>query len=264
MSGDGQWVYITDTSIVGKTPALVVVDVQSNESHRLFSGSRWLFGSSLFVPIRHSGIVAPGLGPIGFTTHVDGISLSRDGETLYFSAVTSDRMLAASTASLLDLVRGRQRQRGGAGGEGESAREDGVFKVVSTRKPISDGQSNDAHDNIWLTAFGESALAVLQPAAQQGGERRLVKVVESGALLRWPDGLSFGPDGLYVTESALHLKLFGGGGGAGGGAASFFETHGPFHIYRLSTASLQRAFGDDYAVPEHPVARQKAAPSANI
>lgn len=34
-------------------------------------------------------------------------------------------------------------------------------------------------------------------------------IITNEALLRWPDGLSFGPDGLYVTSSCLHLKFSG-------------------------------------------------------
>jgi sugar lactone lactonase YvrE len=175
------------------------------------------------------------LGPLGFTTHVDGLSLARDGATLYFSAVTSQVMYAVPVLLLLEAT--RKMDKGEAAPDKAAAA--GIF-VASDRKPVSDGQSSDAQGNVWITAFSESSLAVLSSS-----EHRLVKVVES-SLLRWPDGLSFGPDGLYLTESALSIKLFGQKPAKG---KTFLETHGPFYIYRIGTASLQQAFGDGYELP---------------
>ena len=56
--------------------------------------------------------------------------------------------------------------------------------------------------------------------------------------LRWPDGLSFSPDGLYVTELALHLQLFSKSSAVQAGA-TFEQDHGPFMIYRIPLSSLQ-------------------------
>ena len=64
---------------------------------------------------------------------------------------------------------------------------------------------------------------------------RLKKVVESKDLLRWPDGFSFGPDGLYITNSALHLKMANLLGGP-----KHMEQFRPFHILRLPLDKLDR------------------------
>jgi len=220
ISPQGDFMYLSDTSILSKTPSLIVYDVQRDTSYRVLSEHHSMYGESLFLQMQGSSQVTMRLGPFGFTTHVDGISLSRDGETLTYSAVTSHNMYAVPTKALRD----------------KTAAPDAHVHLVSRRKPVSDGQATDAMGNVWLTAFTENALAVLRPVTHE-----LVKVVESTKKLRWCDGLSFGPDGLYMTESALHLFLFGRG--------AFLEENRPFHIYKLSHAALQSAFSEDYTLP---------------
>jgi sugar lactone lactonase YvrE len=154
--------------------------------------------------------------------HVDSIALDRSGKTLFYGAVTSSDLYSVSTEALLRAI---------------SSPADIPVVRETAAKPITDGLSSDLAGNVWLTAFARSSLAVAVPADASGGQRRVVKVATSEALLRWPDGLSFGPDGLYVTNSALHLKLesaFAGG--------DMRARHGPFHIVRLPAAALRTLY----------------------
>ena len=230
--GDKGYIYITDTSTMGGTPALVVVDIGASRSYRLFHNHRSLHGESWFVKM---GGVETRFGPIGFKTHVDGISLA--GGYVYFSSVTSSQLYSISADAIIAVVLGMV---DGKDSQSLIAQAAEKINLVSSSKPVSDGQSQDALGQVWLTAFAESALAVYRPS-----DSRLIKVIES-PVLRWPDGLSFGPDGLYVTESALHLKLFGASSVSG---ATFEQAHGPFMIYRIPLSSLQQAFGPDYLLP---------------
>jgi len=255
ISEHSDYMYITDTSLLRMTPGIIVYDVEHDTSRRVLSGHQSMYGSSFFLkfPTRCPygfGEINLRLGPLGATVHVDGVSISRggEGETLYYSAVTSRDMYAVSTAAL---------KKGGKAAE-ESVRR------VSSRKPASDGQTSDAAGNVWMTAFTDFSLAVLRPpqAASRGGEsfgvgggeHELVKVVESRKL-RWCDGLSFGPDGLYVTESALHLFMGGHQVGQRPGVKpkpknmTFAERYGPFHIYMINATELRRAFGTGYELP---------------
>ena len=64
-----------------------------------------------------------------------------------------------------------------------------------------------------------SAVLAIEP------DRRLRTLVKDPKL-RWPDGLSFGPDGwLYVTCSALQDVLFR--------SAAARDAHKPYQIYRF-------------------------------
>lgn len=246
----GEFIYITDTSTINMQPCLVAYSVLAGTSHRILQGHASMLGGSYFL--RFGGIVTSLLGVIGFNTAVDGLSLDRTGSYLYYSAVTSSDMWRIEVGALQHYCR--------AGTSLETLRRldanlpSRVVKV-SSGKPVSDGQSCDAEGNIWLTAFSENAIAVLIPrhagvredSVDSGGEAFALKKVVVSERLRWPDGLSFGPDGLYVTESALHLKLFGGGRLAAG--QTFEEANGPYQIYRLSTDSLKAALGDGYVLP---------------
>ena len=160
--------------------------------------------------------------------HVDSIALDRTGAVLYFGAVTDHNLFSVRTASLL-------RAAGMSDGGAEDEAEVGVL-LETAEKPVTDGLSTDAAGNVWLTAFARSALAVAVPVADGGAAQlaRVVKVVESEGLLRWPYGLSFCPDGLYVTNSALHLHLHSAVTGA-----DLRARHGPFHILRLPTKAVQ-------------------------
>lgn len=231
-----EFMYITDTSTLANTPALIVYNIKEDVSRRVISSHASMFGQSLFLEF--GGIVTR-IGPIGFTTHVDGISLSRDGGMLFYSSVTSHNMYSIPTQYLNDSFNNNDNNYNNDNNNNSTRAKDGNdpsrhIQLVSSEKPVSDGQAQDERGNIWITAFADNALAILSPVSSTRtrssdnkedananvnnvnvnvGESEtmkyeLVKVLQSSQL-RWCDGLSFGPDGLYVTESALHLKLFG-------------------------------------------------------
>jgi len=86
-------------------------------------------------------------------------------------------------------------------------------------KTISDGLSSDDAGNVWITDPEHSAVLTLGP------DRKLTTVIKD-AKLRWPDGLSFGPDGwLYVTCSSLQHVLFV--------LSGHQAAHAPYHVFRF-------------------------------
>lgn len=159
--------------------------------------------------------------------HVDSIGLDRTGAVLYYGAVTHHKLYSVRTDQLL-------RAAGMAGGEAADGGDEVGVLLETAEKPVTDGLSTDPAGNVWLTAFALSALAVVAPRASGDGPPRVVKVVQSDELLRWPDGLSFGPDGLYVTNSALHLHVHSAIAGV-----DLRARHGPFHILRVPTSALR-------------------------
>ena len=77
----------------------------------------------------------------------------------------------------------------------------------------------DLEANIYITDVEHGAILKLGPDKN-------LKTLIKDPRLRWPDGLSFGPDGwLYVTCSALQHVLFQ--------RHSSVAKHAPYHIFRF-------------------------------
>lgn len=199
----GRRVYIADASIVAQTPALVVYDVESGSSRRLLEGHVSV-SAEPFVPVvqgremRLFGIVAIRPG-------VDSIALDRNGEWLYYAAVTAQHLYRVRTADLDDASLG------------SDALEARVERFAV--KTMSDGITTDLEGGIYLSDLEHSAVLRLDP---EGGLRNLLETPR----LRWPDGLGYGPGGwLYVTCSALHHVI--------GRSAAHVRSHAPYQIYRF-------------------------------
>lgn len=230
IDAQGEWVYIADTSTLAMTPALVVFNSISRTSYRVLSSHPSMFGESWFFSIgpKHR-MKLP--GPLGFRMHVDSIALDRvNGRWLYYGAMTSDKMYAVSTsdikAHIATLEKGNLHNI--------------TVHLAFDRKPITDGLSTDTMGNIYMTAVDMSAIvvAVAQREPQFDAELDLAptppkfnlhKLVQSDSYLRWPDGLSFGPRGLYITSSMLHAKFLG----------LDLNASAPFHILRVPHTTLQ-------------------------
>jgi len=199
----GERIYIAEASPIAGTPALIVYDIATRTSRRLLGGHP-------SVRTEDYMIQAPGrdmtlLGLYTLRIGVDSIALDRRGEWLYYGPVTGGTLSRVRTADLNDATLSPAAL---------------AARVESfARKPISDGASSDDQGRVYLTDPEHSAVLAVEPG---GTLRTLVKDPK----LRWPDGLSFGPDGwLYVTCSALQDVLFRSGGAR--------QAHAPYQIYRF-------------------------------
>ena len=208
---DGRHVLIADASIFGLDPALLVYDTETSTGRRLLSGHRSV-KSEPFVPVV-GGRAMRVFGLFTIRAGIDSIALDRNGEWLYFCGLPSRRLFRARLTDLLDNTLGPPELAGRV--------EDFVAK------PMSDGLSTDLAGNVLLTDFPHDAIQLLAP---DGSLRTLVR----DPRLRWPDGLSFGPDPaspkgpadwLYITASALHQVL--------GRTPGQIRTAGPYQLFRV-------------------------------
>ncbi|HZP11866.1 MAG TPA: L-dopachrome tautomerase-related protein [Nevskiaceae bacterium] len=205
VSPDAAHIYIADASFFAKTPALVVYDVEKKSARRLLE-NHYSVRSEFFTPVVN-GRKMELYGLISLRPGVDSIALKRGGGWLAYGAVTSRKLYVIPTASLLNEKLS------------ESELESRVH--VFADKTMSDGLTIDDRSNVYITDPEHSAIVLLRSADQ-----RLYTLVQSQKLLRWPDGLSFGPDGwLYVSCSALGEIL--------GRTASQIREGGPYHVLRI-------------------------------
>src|SRR5262249_3256029 len=179
----GTRIYVADTSVIRRRPALIVYDVTKREARRLLENEPAVSSGpyDVYVHGKRFGLFH-GLLPVKFG--VDSICLDRTGEWLYFAALNSGTLYRLRTAGVDRCWRCRA----------------GLVACVQRYAEItlSDGITSDLRGNVYLTDVEHSAVVRLTP---KGDLETLIKDKH----LRWPDGFSFGPGGwLYVTGSALN------------------------------------------------------------
>ena len=126
----------------------------------------------------------------------DGIMLDHRSEWLHYGPASSGASYRVRVADLLDQ---------GLPDAELAAR---VERYAS--RPNAGGYAIDAEDNLYMTEIGGRAIGVI-PAADRT-YRRLAEHPE----MFWPDGLTWGPDGmLYVAVSQLPLAAPLNGGTRG-------------------------------------------------
>jgi sugar lactone lactonase YvrE len=202
------FVYIADPG-GSHEPALVVVDLKQRTSRR-FSASPALQAENLDLVVE--GRV---MGPKGedgkvkpARIAVNPITLSADGETLYFGAMNGETWYQVPARLLRE-------------GADDATIAAAIAKAGS--KPVSDGAAADAAGNHYFTDLAHNAIAVLRP------DGKLETLVEDDRL-QWPDSLCFGEPGwLYIAVNQLN-RAPALNGGVDGGVP-------PYRIMRVYTTA---------------------------
>jgi sugar lactone lactonase YvrE len=196
-------VYIADASIIAMTPAIIVHDIERGESRRRLDGHVSVQAEP-YVPVVQGRRMTL-FGIFDIRPGVDSIALDRNGEWLYYGAVSAGTMYRIRARALDDdalPVRDREAR---------------VEEFAD--KTMSDGITTDVAGNVYLSDLEHSAVVVL---TRNGELRTLLK----DERLRWPDGFSYGPDGwLYVACSSLQHVI--------GRTAAHVRSQAPYQIFRF-------------------------------
>lgn len=180
--------YVTDSSLSG-TGAIIVIDLESGKAVRRLEGDRSTSPEPGFSPVvegetllqRHAdGTTAP------FSVASDGIALSPDGKTLYFSPLSGRHLYAVPTALLRDP-------------QVTEAQLSAAVKDLG-EKGASDGLESDASGAVYAGDYERNAIRKLSVDGQW-------TTLAHGPEILWPDTLSVGPDGyLYFTVNQLNRQ----------------------------------------------------------
>jgi sugar lactone lactonase YvrE len=183
VSADGRTVILADTGLFKFTsPSLIVFDVGSKTYRKLLEQHPSARPQDWFIKTRH-GPHRLGYGLVTFSVGLDGIEFSRDGRWLYYGSMSHDQLFKLPTAALLDATLSAQ---------------DLARQVVAVgRKPLSDGITVDAQDNVLITDVENGGIARLNTKGQ------LVTLTRSAQVV-WADGVVMAPDGsVLFTDSAI-------------------------------------------------------------
>ncbi|MGB5257016.1 MAG: L-dopachrome tautomerase-related protein [Woeseiaceae bacterium] len=202
VSADARTIVIADTSVWRKKPGLVVYDIETGQARRVLESHRSVMSEPYVIraPGREMKFFG---GVIVMRGGVDGIALGP--EWLYFGALTGAGLYRIKLDDLRDF--------------------DMPLQQIANRverysdKPLSDGLSVDTAGNLYVTDIEHSAISIVGP------ERTPATLIQS-ASIRWPDALSFGPDGyLYIADSALQDVILQ--------SRKHIKANGPYRIYRF-------------------------------
>lgn len=176
---DRGFAYISDSG----RPGLVVLNYTAGTARRVLD-QHPAVSADPFVMLTADGAPLK-IGGEPLTVHADGIALTRDGETLYWQALTGRTLYAMATRVLRDP----------ASTEDDLA---GAVRIIANTS-ATDGMEIDRFGNIYLSDFEHDAVQVFNT----GFDNTSLILVKSD-LLVWPDSFAWAPDGdLYVTTAQI-------------------------------------------------------------
>ena len=175
--------YITDSGVGG----IVVVDLATGTSWRHLDGHPSVLPEPGLDAMTegHPFLQQKPTGEVDSPDfRSDGIALSPDGKTLYYTSVMSRTIYAVPTDLLVDRGADEQTVRA-------------AVKSVATKPSGNDGMLADARGRLYTADYQDNAIRRTDPATGT------VEVVVQDERLIWPDTMAFHGTDLYVTVDQL-------------------------------------------------------------
>ena len=202
VSADGRTIVIADASFWRKSPALIIYDVETGDARRVLENHESVAAENYKIRTRDRDMEFLG-GMVALRGGVDGIALGP--EWLYYGALNGSGLYRVRLKDLRNT----------------DIPDSQLAKRVErfSNKPLSDGLSIDVAGNVYITDIEHNA--IFRVDAENG----LSTLIESRRI-RWPDALSFGPEGfLYVADSALPELILQ--------STEHIQAKGPYRIFRF-------------------------------
>lgn len=180
--------YITDSSLSG-TGGIKAVDLGSGSAIRRLTGDRSTSPEKGFVPVVEGETLLqrhPDSSTAPFSVASDGIALSADGKTLYYSPLSGRHLYSVDTEKLRDPRISEQELSASVRDLGE--------------KGASDSLESDAPGNIYAGDYERNSVRKMD-------KNGIWSTLVHGPDILWPDTLSVGHDGyLYFIVNQLHRQ----------------------------------------------------------
>jgi sugar lactone lactonase YvrE len=208
-------VYISDSGIFCDPlkGGILVYDIKANKAKRVLSAPEWVNDEAFSFKIHGRDVLKAKDGkPSPMKTGADGIALSGDKKTLYWTNLTGNRLLSLPTELIRDFSKTEQEVKQ-------------AVTVVAMLPSNTDGMTSDRNNNLYMTAL--SLNGIMKRDAKTGAVSTLVTSKD----ISWPDTLAWGPGGtLYLVSNHLHLWV--------DGDMDFSNLAMPnFRIYRMSVGA---------------------------
>ena len=215
IDNDARVAYMSDSGIFCDPlkGGILVYDMKSKTAKRVLSAPEFVNDEKFSFQIQGRDVLKAKDGkPNGMRTGADGIALSGDKKTLYWTNLTGNRLLSLPTAVIRDFAKS----------------EDEVKKAVrveGTAPSNTDGMTADRDNNLYMTAL--TLNGVMKRDARTGQ----FSTFASSDDISWADTLAWGPGGsLYLVSNHLHLWV--------DGDMDFDQPKVPnFRIYKMRTSA---------------------------
>lgn len=194
---------------IGMTAALVVTDIATGQSRRLLQGDVHVIPNT--DPIRWVAQAGQKQASWGLRVGVDGITLDRNQEWLYFSPLSSYEMYRVRMTDVLDTNLSNVQL---------SAKVE-----FYAHKPYNGGLTIDANNNLYLTEVGRHTIGIIPPDTRQ------YRDYVSDPNMIWPDGVTYISDGFIYSGAAQLIQT--GAFQANAIPTGIANNAAPYRIYRF-------------------------------
>ena len=201
----GSVIFIADIGVFSGHPGLIIVDAETGKARRVLDRHPAIMAEPYAVYAQGRLMQPLGNNLYWFHPAFDPIALDRAGEWLYLGPMSGKTL---SRVKVTDLMNG-------------SLSEAELAKRVSfyANRPQADGLTIDRENNIYLTGIEDGIIWKLDA-------NKKLTAFAGHPKMRWPDGLSFGPDNyVYVADSNIPDVMMK--------SKAHIAKSGPFFLFRF-------------------------------
>ncbi|MGL5839014.1 MAG: L-dopachrome tautomerase-related protein [Sphingorhabdus sp.] len=201
----GRYIYLADIGVFNGRPGLIIVDSESGKARRVLDSHKALMAEP--YQVNAQGRIMKPLHSNLFWFHpaFDPIALDRRNEWLYVGPMAGKTLYRVRVGDLHDKKLNAA----------ELSRR--VERYAA--RPQVDGITIDNEDRIYLTGIEDGVIWMLDQ------DKRLSSLA-GHPKMRWPDGLSFGPDNwVYIADSNIPDVMMR--------SKAHIASTAPFYIFRF-------------------------------